>query len=159
MSPPLVVEDLNVVEQRHLGVAATVEVFPELVLDRGEPTLHHGVVVAIPATAHAAGHPMRRDDPLVILARIRTPLVGVMQETRGRLTAFQGHPQCLDDEMAIVDGTDGPADEEPRVEVEDRRQVERTTAANDELGSCRQPQRWFGASATKSWPSTFAATG
>ena len=62
-----------------------------------------------------------------------------MQETRGRLTAFQGHPQCLDDEMAIVDGTDGPADEEPRVEVEDRRQVERTTAANDELGRVANP--------------------
>ena len=63
-----------------------------------------------------------------------------MQETRGRLTAFQGHPQCLDAEMAIVDGTDGPADfEEPRVEVEDRRQVERTTAANDELGRVANP--------------------
>ena len=74
MSPPLVVEDLNVVEQRHLGVAATVEVFPELVLDRGEPDSPSGVVVAIPATAHAASHPMRRDDPLVIRARITDSL-------------------------------------------------------------------------------------
>ncbi len=153
MSSPLVVEDLNVVEQGHLGVAATGEVFSEFVLDRGEPTLHHGVVVAIAPTTHAAGHPMHLEDPLVVLAGIRTSLVGVMQETRGWLPACQGHVEGLAHKMAIVDRTDRPANQEARVEVEDRREIELPTAADHELGGIADP------ALTNSCASRFAATG
>ena len=41
--------------------------------------------------------------------------------------------------MAVVDGTDCPADEIPRVEVEDRRQVEPSAPSNDELGRIADP--------------------
>ena len=95
VSSPLVVEHLNVVEQRHLGVAAAGEVFPELVLHRGEPTLHDGIVIAVAPTAHAASDSMRLDDPLIVLARIRAPLVGVMQETRTGLAGVSGPSEEL----------------------------------------------------------------
>ena len=123
------------------------------------PTLHDGVVVTITSTTHAAGHVMCVDDPLVALARIRAALVGVMQQPRWGLAAFQSHLEGLDDQMAIVDGTDGPADHQARVEIEQRRQVELAAAGRSRTPSCRRPQRWFGASAPKSWPSTFVATG
>ena len=62
-----------------------------------------------------------------------------MQEPcRGR-AALQGHLERLDDEMAIVDGTDGPADQEPRVEIENRREIELPTAADHELGRVADP--------------------
>ena len=48
MSSSLVVEYLDEVEEGHLGLAATEEVLPKLVLDRGEPALDDGVVVAVP---------------------------------------------------------------------------------------------------------------
>ena len=43
MSSPLIVEYLNEVEEGHLRLAATEEVLPKLVLDRGEPALDDGV--------------------------------------------------------------------------------------------------------------------
>ena len=133
VSSPLVVEHLDVVEQCHLGVTTAVEVFPELVLHGRKPTFHHRVVVAIAATAHAAGHPMRLENPLVVLARIRAALIGMMQETRRWLTAFQRHVERPHDEMAIVDRADGPADQEARVEIENRREIELPAAADHEL--------------------------
>ena len=48
--------------------------------------------------------------------------------------------QRFDDEMPVVDGTDGPADEEPREEVEHRREIELPAAADPELcGVCHPP--------------------
>ena len=89
MSSPLIVEDLDVVEEFHLGLATAVEVFPELVLDRGEPTLHHGIVVAVAATTHATDHLMLRQDVLVTVAGVRTPLVRVVEQPGGRPAPLQ----------------------------------------------------------------------
>ena len=139
MSSPLVGEHLDVVEERHLGVAAAGEMLTELVLDGGEPTLYDRGVVAVPPAAHAPGHPMRLEELLVVLARLRAPLVGVMQEScRGR-AAFQRHLERLDDQMAIVNGTDGPADQVSRVEVENRREIELPAAADHEIGGIADP--------------------
>src|SRR5829696_3676692 len=43
MTPPLVIEHFDVVEQLHLGFSAAVEVLAELELHGGEETLHHRV--------------------------------------------------------------------------------------------------------------------
>ena len=82
MSSSLVVEYLDEVEEGHLGLAATEEMLPKLVLDRGEPALDDGVVVAVAPSAHAPGHAMRLKETLVVFAGIRTALIGVMQEPR-----------------------------------------------------------------------------
>ena len=50
MSSSLVVEYLDEVEEGHLGLAATEEMLPKLVLDRGEPALDDGVVVLPPSS-------------------------------------------------------------------------------------------------------------
>ena len=59
MSSSLIVEYLDEVEEGHLGLAATEEMLPKLVLDRGEPALDDGVVVAVAPSAHAPGHALR----------------------------------------------------------------------------------------------------
>ncbi len=51
MSSSLVVEYLDEVEEGHLGLAATEEMLLKLVLDRGEPALDDGVVVAVAPSA------------------------------------------------------------------------------------------------------------
>ena len=108
MSSSLVVEYLDEVEEGHLGLAATEEMLPKLVLDRGEPALDDGVVVAVAPSAHAPGHAMRLKETLVVFAGIRTTLIGVMQEPRGRLATFQCHPQRLDNQVTVVNSTYGP---------------------------------------------------
>src|SRR5215203_7451671 len=69
MSTSLVIEHLDVVEQRHLGFAAAREVLAELELHGGEETLHHRVVVAIAATAHAAGDAVSRQPAPVLFGK------------------------------------------------------------------------------------------
>jgi hypothetical protein len=64
MTTPLVIEHFDVVEQLHLGFAAVVEVLSELELHGGEETLHHRVVIAVAAPAHAAGDAVGREPPL-----------------------------------------------------------------------------------------------
>ena len=54
MSPPVVIEHFDVVEQLHFRVPVAVEVLAELALDRREEAFHHRVVVAVAAPAHAA---------------------------------------------------------------------------------------------------------
>src|SRR4051794_21888071 len=53
MSASLVIEHFDVVEQLPLGFAAAVEVLAELELYGGEEALHHRVVIAVAAAAHA----------------------------------------------------------------------------------------------------------
>jgi hypothetical protein len=43
------------------------QVFAEFRLHGGEEHFHHGVVVAIPPAAHAAGNAVRREQPLITL--------------------------------------------------------------------------------------------
>ncbi len=139
MSSSLVVEYLDEVEEGHLGLAATEEMLPKLVLDRGEPALDDGVVVAVAPSAHAPGHAMRLKETLVVFAGIRTALIGVMQEPRGRLATFQCHPQRLDNQVTVVNSTYGPPNEESRVEVEERREIKLPAAADHELGRVPDP--------------------
>ena len=47
MPAPLVVEDLDEVEELHLGLTATLEVLGEFALHRREEALHDGVVMTV----------------------------------------------------------------------------------------------------------------
>src|SRR5512140_3356705 len=59
VSPPLVIEHFDVVEQLHLRGPVAVEAIAELVLDRREEALHDRVVVAITTSTHATHDPAR----------------------------------------------------------------------------------------------------
>ena len=61
---------------------------------------------------------------LVVLARVGAALVGVMQQPGLGAAALQRHLERLDRQVPIVDGADGPADDEPREQIEDRREIE-----------------------------------
>ena len=82
---------------------------------------------------------MRLKETLVVFAGIRTALVGVMQEPHGRLTTFQCHPQRLDNQVAVVNSTHGPPNEESRIEVAERREIKLPAAAEHELGRVPDP--------------------
>ena len=139
MSPSLVVEHLDVVEEGHLGLAAALEVLPELGLHRREPALHDGVIVAVATPAHTPGHPVCGEHTLIVLAGIRAPLIGMMQEALRGTSTSQCQLECLEDEMAVIDGTDGPADQEARVEVEQSGQIELPAGPDHDLRRVGDP--------------------
>jgi len=49
--------------------------------------------------------------------------IGVMHQPLGRPPAGQRHPQCLQREVLREARAEGPADHEPRGQVEDDRQI------------------------------------
>ena len=82
---------------------------------------------------------MASEEVLVVFTRIGTALVGMMEHPLGRPTTRQRHLERLHDEMPVVDGTDGPADEKAREEVEHGRQVEFSATPNHELRRIGDP--------------------
>ena len=66
---PPIIEHLDVVEQLHLGLPEAVEAIGQFALDRWDAALHHRFVIAVAATAHAAGDVVRGEEVLVVLAR------------------------------------------------------------------------------------------
>lgn len=80
-------------------------------------------VVAIAAAAHAARDAPCLEDHLVVLARVRTALIRVVEQPGIGAPALQCPFERLDRQVPVVDRTDGPADYESRVQVEDRGQV------------------------------------
>ena len=141
-----------------LGLAVTLEALAELELQRREPALHHRVVVAVAAAAHAAGDAVRGERLSVVLARVGAALVGVMQQARVGAAPSQRLLERSTRQVPIVDRAHRPADDEPRVQVEDRREVQ--PAASGQRSSVVSPtQRWLGASASNSRASRFGAIG
>jgi hypothetical protein len=112
---------------------------PQLAFHRREEALHDGVVPAIASSAHAAHDARGRQARLVVLAGIRAPLVGVVQEAAARAAAFERHVQGLQREVAIIDGAHCPPAHVPREEVQHDRQVELAAGANHKLGRVSDP--------------------
>src|SRR3954451_8946684 len=139
VTPPLVIEHFDVVEQLHLRVAATLEVLAELELDRGEERFHDGVVVAIATTTHAAHDPVCGEPPLIVLARIGAALVRVVQQPSLGTPALDRHLERLDREMPVVDRAHGPADDIPRVQIQDRGDEQLRAAADEKLRRVADP--------------------
>ena len=113
MAAPLVIEHLDVLEQLVLCVTVTLEVLAQFALDRREEALHHGVVVAVPASAHAARDAVGLEHVLIIFAGIRAPLVRMMEQPELRTASLQRHLERLDRQVPIVHRADRPADNEP----------------------------------------------
>ena len=69
--------------------------------------------------AHAADDAVGLDFDLVILTRVGAALIGAMQQTGLGTAALEGHLEGLQGEMPVFDGTDRPANDEAREEVQD----------------------------------------
>src|SRR5213593_518518 len=89
VSPLLIVEDFDVVEERRArgGPRGPERIVHELDLERGEEALRHRIVPAVTPPTHAADDPLAAEGRLVVGARILATAVGVMQQPRGWLTA------------------------------------------------------------------------
>src|SRR6266700_4535174 len=122
--PLLVVEHLDVVERQVLAAADGLEALPELELEGREPALHRSVVVAVASSAHAAGDAVLAEHLLVVLAGVRAALVGVMEQAHPGAPTAQRLVERRDGEVPVVDRADRPPDDQPGVEVDDRREVE-----------------------------------
>src|SRR5262249_22202039 len=137
----LVVEDLDVVEPFLLRLGVASESLSELELERREPALHGSVVNAVAAAAHAARDPVRSENLLVVLARVGTSLIRVVQQARLRAeaTPAQSHLERLDYEMPVVDGAQRPADDGTREQVDDRGEEQPARFADDQLRRVADP--------------------
>jgi len=133
VQPLAIVEDFDELEHLRLGVLAraVVTVMYQVVLQCTEETLHHRVVGAMALAAHAGHEPSLLEQPAVRQARVLRPLVRVMDEPRPRPATPQGHGECSHREVPIGLGTHGPADDPPRIQVEDHRQVEPARARSN----------------------------
>lgn len=139
MATALVIEHLDVIEQALFSVSVALEARTSLALDRREPALHHGIVVAVAPPAHAARDTVAREARSVIFARVGTSLIRMMEQTRLRTAALQRHIQRTQGDVPIVHGADGPSDDEAGIEVEDGRQIQLGATADHELGGVADP--------------------
>src|SRR5215207_6748750 len=139
MAPPLVIEHLEVLEQRDLRLAGAVESIGDFTLHRREERFHDGVVVAVAAPAHRTRDAAPIEPPLVVLAGVRAPLIRVMQQAQLRAAPLQRHVERLQGEMAVIGRTQRPADHEPGEQIENGRQIQLAVLPNHELGGVADP--------------------
>ena len=76
---------------------------------------------------------------LVIGTRVRTALVGVVQQADRRAPPRQRHLERLDRQGAIIDGAHRPADDNAGEQIEDRREIQFAVGTNDKLGRIAHP--------------------
>src|SRR5712692_3606583 len=93
MSPPGIVERLNVIEDvRARRVAGRVGLsMHTLLLERGKEALDRRVVPAVATPAHAASDALRGQQALKVVAGVLATLVGVVQQFRGAAAAPERH--------------------------------------------------------------------
>src|SRR5712692_4158950 len=139
MAPALIVKRFDVFKERTLRLVTRLEPIAELGLHRREKRFHHRVVETITAAAHAARDAMGPEDRLVILTRIRTPAVGVMQKATLGAPTLQRHLQRLDRQVSIVRRADGPPDDKPGEQVENGGKIQLAALADDELRRVADP--------------------
>ena len=102
MSTPLVIEHLDIGEQLPFGLAAAVEAIGELRLHGREEALHHRIVVAVAAAAHATDDAVLSEEDLIIFARVRAALLGVMEQTDLGTSTLERHLERVDRHVAVV---------------------------------------------------------
>lgn len=126
MSPSAVVEDLDVLVDGCGGLVTRRPRAPveELALERPEEALDDGVVEAVAAVAHAACDSVRAERASVVVARVLRPAVGVGDEARLGQSLPHRHRQRGQDEVRAHVVLHRPADDAPRVEVDDDGEVE-----------------------------------
>jgi Protein of unknown function (DUF2699). len=124
--PAGVVEHLDVVEDVGLGlVPGGVDPAPDaLALEELEEAFGDRVVMAVAAAAHAADQAVGCQEILPIVAGVLRSLIGVNEQSGGRLAAPHRHHQRLQHQVGVQGRSHRPADDLPGEQVHDRRQVQ-----------------------------------
>src|SRR3989442_1790589 len=125
MPATTVVEGFDVVEDRIARLAATdvVVSVDELRLERREEALRHRVVPAIALAAHAGDDSPFAEPAPVVLARVLDTAVRVMDEASLGAPGPESHAQGVEGERPVEVRIHGPADNTPREQVQDGREV------------------------------------
>src|SRR6185312_713634 len=121
-----VVEHLNVVEDvatRLLAITIRAVSY-SLALEQLKEALGHGVVVAVPATAHAAHQVVLAQEILPVMATELAALIRMQQDLLWWLAAPYGHHQRVQYQRPIDPRSHRPADDLAGKQVEHDRQVE-----------------------------------
>ena len=76
---------------------------------------------------------------LIVLARVGAALVRVVQQPGSGQRRFSARSSALIARCRSLTGADRPADDEPRVQIEDRGEVQLAALADHELGGVADP--------------------
>src|SRR5438093_118843 len=89
MQPLPIIEHLDELEHLRASVVAGVIVplMDQLIFERTEEALDHGVVVTIPLATHAGHNASLLDQPLIRDTGVQRPLIGVLTRARRRRLA------------------------------------------------------------------------
>src|SRR3954462_11597640 len=96
---------------------------PDLTLEGSEEAFHGGVVPAVALATHAGCDSVATKDPLVVVAGILHPAVGVVDEAGGWFPSGDGFFQYLAARGSIKALAGSPANHPARMEVENATQV------------------------------------
>src|SRR5215468_1391205 len=137
-----VVEDLQVLEDVRASVSARCPgaLRDELDLQGREETLRDRVVPAVAAAAHAATDPVHREATLILLARVLTPAIRMVEQAPWGLAAGERHGERVEGELAGDPRTRRPTNDASREEVEDDDEVE-PALERPEIGDVADPDR------------------
>src|SRR5437867_4032810 len=115
MQPLPIIEHLDELEHLRASVVAGVIVplMDQLIFERTEEALDHGVVVTIPLATHAGHKASLLDQPLIRDTGVQRPLIGVMNQARRRLPPLDGHPERPHGDLFVWRGTHRPAPTAP----------------------------------------------
>src|SRR5438093_13496996 len=92
MQPLPIIEHLDELEHLRASVVAGVIVplMDQLIFERTEEALDHGVVVTIPLATHAGHKASLLYQPLIRDTGVQRPLIGVMNHARRMLPSLEG---------------------------------------------------------------------
>ena len=125
MPPLAIVENFNVLKNISSGFSSCpiVLTMDSLSFKQGKKTFHHGIIVAIPNSTHAAHDPLVLEDLLKFGAGILTSSIGVMNQARNWGSLPQGHIEGIQNQVALQPSTRTPPHHLSGIQIEDDRQI------------------------------------
>jgi hypothetical protein len=100
-------------------------------LETVEETLHRRVVVAVSLATHRGRDPVELQQLLVVVTAVLRTAVAVMKQTRRRPASKIGHAERFEHELAVGAMAHRPANDQPRVQTEDAREIQPTLVGPD----------------------------
>ena len=126
MASARIVEPVDVFEDGDFGITTRSpgSLPQQLSLDRLEERLDCRVIIAIAFAAHRHLEAMLAQDFLIVVGAILTAAICVVDAAFWRSAQSYGHVQRPDRQVALHPIADGPADDAPRMQIEDDSQIQ-----------------------------------
>ena len=126
VSPPRIVEAVDVFEDRHFSLAPRFPRVPpnQFSLDGFEERLDRCIIIAITLAAHGYFEAMLAQDFLVVMRAVLAAPIRVVNAALWRSSERNSHVQSTYCQVAFHAIAHRPADDAPRMQVQDHRQVQ-----------------------------------